>query len=67
LLTADVNLAPGLPPGHEIVEVKPRLWDLRVEGPLGPLLQVLAGLPVKDIEVMEARLEDVTIKRGLLA
>jgi ABC-2 type transport system ATP-binding protein len=60
--TADVNLAPGLPPGHEIVEVKPRLWDLRVEGPLGPLLQVLAGLPVKDIEVMEARLEDVLIK-----
>ena len=60
--TADVNLAPGLPPGHEVVEVKPRLWDLRVEGPLGPLLQVLAGLPVKDIEVTEARLEDVLIK-----
>ena len=60
--TADVNLAPGLPPGHEVVEVKPRLWDLRVEGPLGPLLQVLAGLPVKDIEVAEARLEDVLIK-----
>jgi ABC-2 type transport system ATP-binding protein len=60
--TADVNLAPGLPPGHEIVEVKPRLWDLRVEGPLGLLLQVLAGLPVKDIEVREVRLEDVLIK-----
>jgi hypothetical protein len=35
---------------------------LRVEGLLGPLLQLLSNLPVKDIEIEEAKLEDVLIK-----
>lgn len=58
----DVKLNQRLPPGHEIVELKPRAWNLRVEGILGPLLSLLATLPVKDIEVEEPRLEDVLIK-----
>lgn len=53
---------PVLPPHHEIVSLEPRLWNLRVEGPLGPLLSMLATLPVTDIEVEEPRLEDVLIK-----
>jgi hypothetical protein len=36
-----------------------RLWSLWVYGPLGPLLQALAGLPVKDLRVDEPHLEDV--------
>ncbi|MEK6322457.1 MAG: ABC transporter ATP-binding protein [Acidobacteriota bacterium] len=62
LFAEDVKLNQTLPPGHEIVELKRRVWSLRVEGVLGPLLGLLASLPVKDIEVEEARLEDVLIK-----
>jgi ABC-2 type transport system ATP-binding protein len=51
-----------LPPGHERVEITPRMWRLKVAGSLGPLLAVLARLPVKDLELEEARLEDVVLK-----
>ena len=58
----DVKLDPRVPPGHEIVEINPREWTLRVEGLLGPLLGLLSRLPVKDMRVEEPRLEDVLIK-----
>src|SRR6266498_9843 len=58
----DVRVPPDLPPGHEFVETFPQTWHLNVVGPLGPLLAVLARLPVKDVEVQEARLEDVVLK-----
>ena len=54
----DVNVAPV----SEAVEVRPRLWNLKIEGPLGPLLRQLAALPVHDIEVAEPKLEDVIMK-----
>jgi len=60
--TKDVDGATSLPAGHEIVEMKPRAWELRVEGPLGPLLGVLNAFPVADIRVEEPRLEDVLVK-----
>jgi ABC-2 type transport system ATP-binding protein len=58
----DVSADRELPPGHELLEQTPRLWRLTVTGPLGPLLARLEGLPVKDLEVEEARLEDVVLK-----
>jgi ABC-2 type transport system ATP-binding protein len=58
----DVSASPELPPGLQLTEGTPRLWRLRVAGPLGPLLAVLEGLPVKDMELEEARLEDVVLK-----
>lgn len=58
----DVRVPSDLPPGHELVEAAPRLWRLNVAGPLGPLLAVLSRLPVQDLEVQEARLEDVVLK-----
>jgi ABC-2 type transport system ATP-binding protein len=58
----EVNATPDLPPGSEIVETSPRMWSLKVEGLLGPLMKVIAALPVKDIEVVEPRLEDVVMK-----
>ena len=51
-----------LPSGHEFTAREPRLWRLSVTGPLGPLLRLLEGLPVTDLEVEEARLEDVVLK-----
>src|SRR5437867_6253176 len=61
LFSRDV-MAADLPPNHECLETAPRLWRLEVTGPLGPLLAALAGLPVEDLEVREARLEDVVLK-----
>lgn len=58
----DLKLEPVFPEGVQVVELKPREWSLRVEGLLGPLVRVLATLPVKDLEVQEPRLEDVLIK-----
>jgi ABC-2 type transport system ATP-binding protein len=58
----DVATAAAFPAGVEVMEIKPRVWSLRVDGTLGPLLKLLAGLPVLDIEVEEARLEDVLIQ-----
>ena len=58
----DVSAPASLPPGHKLIEAAPRTWSLQVTGPLGPLLNALAGLPVEDLEVREARLEDVVLK-----
>jgi len=58
----DVRINPGFPAGHEIVSLGPREWKLRVEGVLGPLMSILAALPVSDLEVEEPRLEDVLLK-----
>jgi ABC-2 type transport system ATP-binding protein len=62
LFSHDVPLGPTLPPGHELIEASPRLWRLAVAGPLGPLLALLQGLPVQDLELDEARLEDVVLR-----
>ncbi|HEY2845738.1 MAG TPA: ABC transporter ATP-binding protein [Bryobacteraceae bacterium] len=62
IFSEDVQASPGASPGREIVAAGARLWTLRVEGPLGPLLQDIAALPVKDIEVSEPKLEDVVMK-----
>jgi ABC-2 type transport system ATP-binding protein len=51
----DVSAAP---PAGQVVDIGPRLWNLKVEGPLGPLLRQLASLPVDDINVSEPKLED---------
>jgi ABC-2 type transport system ATP-binding protein len=59
---ADMPVARDLPPGTAVVELSPRSWSLNVEGPLGPLLRAIATLPVRDIEIAEARLEDVILK-----
>jgi len=59
----DVDRGPGnLPSGHEILSLQPRCWTVRVSGHLGPLVDAMAGLPVRDLEVEKPRLEDVLIK-----
>jgi ABC-2 type transport system ATP-binding protein len=58
----DVEAPSAFPTGHEIVEIKPQIWSLRIEGLLGPLMGLLSSLPIRDLEVEEPRLEDVLIK-----
>ena len=43
----------------EVVSVTPRVWTLRIRGPLGPLLAITSRLPVDDLEVREPHLEEV--------
>lgn len=57
----DVAAWPELAADHQIIEQSPRRWRLAVTGPLGPLLSRLGGLPVEDLDVAEARLEDVVL------
>ncbi|HEY3175114.1 MAG TPA: ABC transporter ATP-binding protein [Candidatus Polarisedimenticolia bacterium] len=47
------------PPGARWTGIGPRAWSLEVEGPLGPVIASLSGLPILDIEVHEPRLDDV--------
>lgn len=58
----DVSESPDGIAALEILDVKPHEWRLQIQGPMGALLQRLAGLPVKDMVVSEPRLEDVLIR-----
>ena len=62
MFSEDVSADAPLPPGCERLETTPRQWRFNVSGALGPLLEVLAGLPVEDMEVQEGRLEDVVLQ-----
>jgi ABC-2 type transport system ATP-binding protein len=58
----DVAVPASLPQGYEMIDAKPRTWILGVTGQLGSLPSFLAPLPVADLAVEEARLEDVLVK-----
>jgi len=50
---------PSWPDGCEAIDIAPHRWRLRVAGSMGPLMARLAGLPIADLDVREARLEDI--------
>ena len=57
------NSVPLSPPAFVLPDVTvrsagPSQWCLDVRGPIGPLVGVLAGLPVQDLVVDPFRLED---------
>jgi ABC-2 type transport system ATP-binding protein len=58
----DVATPVSLPQGYEIADAKPRTWTLRVTGQLGSLPSFLVDLPVADLTVEDARLEDVLVR-----
>jgi ABC-2 type transport system ATP-binding protein len=45
-------------PGIAVRAQGPTRWELDVRGPLGPLIEDLAGLPVLDVQVEPFRLEE---------
>src|SRR5262245_163545 len=55
---ADVAAPPTLP-DCEVIEVGPRLWDLRVRGTLAPLVARLGTQPVADLDVQMPHLEEI--------
>lgn len=59
------DVPPGaidLPGEFRRIEVAPRAWTLAAAGPIGPLVQAIAGLPIADLEVEEPHLEDVLVR-----
>jgi hypothetical protein len=48
-------------PNIRVVSADATAWVLDVTGPLGPLIDRLPGLPVADIEVRAASLEDYVL------
>ena len=59
IFDAAAPMPPTLPEGCELVNAEPSAWQLRVRGPLGPLLARLQGLALRDLEVHEVPLEEV--------
>jgi ABC-2 type transport system ATP-binding protein len=49
----------ALAAGMSLVSQTPDGWSVKVEHEIGPLLAVLADLPVRDLEIVEPSLEDV--------
>ena len=47
------------PAGCEPIAVSPTVWDLRVHGPLGPIVARLAALPIADLDVQMPHLEEI--------
>jgi ABC-2 type transport system ATP-binding protein len=48
-------------PGVRVVSQDDATWVLEVSGPLGPLLERMRGLPVEDLDVQPASLEDYVL------
>ena len=55
---ADVA-APVFPADCEVLDVQPRLWDVRVRGAIGPIVALMASLPVADLDVQMPHLEEI--------
>jgi ABC-2 type transport system ATP-binding protein len=55
----DVAHPAAWPESCEVLELTPRVWHLRVHGPMGPVIALIAALGVHDIEVQEPHLEEV--------
>ena len=47
------------PAGWELLEQAPREWSVRVQGPIGALIDAIGSRAVADIDVQEPHLEDV--------
>jgi len=60
LARADAGAPPAVP-GVRVVSQDQARWVLEVSGPMGPLLQRLHGLPVDDLDVQPASLEDYVL------
>jgi ABC-2 type transport system ATP-binding protein len=62
LFRGRVTTPSAWPDGCEVIDVTPTVWHLRVRGPLGPVISLLAPLPVDDVDVHEPHLEDVLMR-----
>ena len=47
------------PGGCEVIDVSPRVWDLRVHSGLGAVVAMLVALPIADLEVQMPHLEEI--------
>jgi ABC-2 type transport system ATP-binding protein len=57
-----VNMAPPSLPGVRVVNTTPMEWQLEATGPAGALVESLAGLPLHDVDVQAATLEEYILR-----
>jgi ABC-2 type transport system ATP-binding protein len=55
----DVDPPATWPEGCEVIQAAARLWDLRVHGPLGPIIALVAARPIVDLDMQMPHLEEV--------
>jgi hypothetical protein len=48
--------------GVAAISTSPLKWVLDVKGPVGPVLQALAPLPIHDVEIEPFKLEDFVVR-----
>ena len=58
---AEVPAPNQLPASVRVLSSDPRSWSLQIDGPMAPLLRELAALPVEDLHIAEATLEDAVL------
>ena len=56
---ADVTAPTTLPAECEVIAAQPRLWNLRVRGPMAPIVALVSALPLADLDVEMPHLEEV--------
>ncbi len=54
--------SPPVLPGVRVVSHDQATWVLELSGPMGPLLERIRGLPVDDLDVQPASLEDYVLR-----
>ena len=62
ILSEPAEITAPLPAGSRNVATSERTITFEVEGVVGPLLESLKGLPIADLEIDEARLEEVVLR-----
>jgi ABC-2 type transport system ATP-binding protein len=63
VFSSDVQVEPiHLLPEVQPLAITPREWTIAAAGPIGPLVQAIASLPVADLRVDEPHLEDVLVR-----
>jgi ABC-2 type transport system ATP-binding protein len=61
-LGREAGLPDDRPAGATLVVEEPQRWVFEVRGPLGPLVAMLDGLPVADLEIQRCSFEDYVLR-----
>jgi ABC-2 type transport system ATP-binding protein len=59
VFAGDAPAPPALPPNLRLVERTANGWEIEARGPIGALMQAVAGRDVLDVQVRAPRLEDI--------
>ena len=61
-VTFSARVCAAPPEGLKVLAREPQRWVLEIEGPLGPLVAAIAHLPLEDIDIRLATLQDTVLR-----